>query len=168
MVILEKKIAGLSDDTLTRFVSRTRRVAGLRGRVNVLITSSSAMRSLNSRFRGKNNATDVLSFPSEPSILHDQSRTALAGEVAISADIALQNAVQLGHSPALEVKVLILHGILHLAGFDHEGDNGEMARKEAKLRRILRLPVGLTERAQTNKYHVKSRRTPVRGARRTA
>jgi len=168
LVILEKKIAGLSDDTLTRFVSRTRRVAGLRGRVNVLITSSSAMRSLNSRFRGRDKATDVLSFPSEPSILHDQSRTALAGEVAISADIALQNAVQLGHSPALEVKVLILHGILHLAGFDHEGDNGEMARKEAKLRRILRLPVGLTERAQTNQHHVKSRRTPVRGARRTA
>jgi len=169
LVFLEKKIAGLSDEVLGRFVSRTRRVAGLRGRVNVLITTSAAMRSLNFRFRGKNKATDVLSFRSEPSILHHQSRTALAGEVAISGDIALQNAVQLGHSPALEVKVLILHGILHLAGFDHERDNGEMARKEAKLRRILRLPVGLTERAQTgNRYQVKHRETPVTGVRRTA
>ncbi len=169
MIILEKKIVGLSDEALTRFVSRTRRIAGLRGRVNVLITSSSAMRSLNLRFRGKNKATDVLSFPSEPSIVHDQRRTSLAGEVAISADIARQNAVQLGHSPALEVKVLILHGILHLAGFDHERDNGEMARKEAKLRRTLRLPLGLTERAQTRgKYYLVSGKVPVRGARRTA
>jgi probable rRNA maturation factor len=171
MVILEKQIAGLSDDTLSRFVSRTRRAAGLRGRVNVLITSSAAMRSLNLRFRGLNKATDVLSFPTEPSILRDRSSNGFAGEVAISADIALQNALRRGHSGALEVKVLILHGILHLAGFDHERDNGEMARKEAKLRRILRLPIGLTERAQPGEKPFgknANRTTPLRGARRTA
>ncbi len=171
MVILEKKIAGLSDDSLSRFVSRTRRAAGLRGRVNVLITGSAAMRSLNSRFRGLNKATDVLSFPSETSIMKDRRTGGFAGEVAISADIALQNALRLGHSAALEVKVLVLHGILHLAGFDHERDNGEMARKEAKLRRTLRLPVGLTERGRAGNKKLANnsdRPMPVRGARRTA
>jgi probable rRNA maturation factor len=72
----------------------------------------------------------------------------LAGELAISADIAMQNAARLGHSAALEVKVLTLHGVLHLAGFDHERDNGQMARKEAKLRMALRLPSALIERAR--------------------
>jgi probable rRNA maturation factor len=56
----------------------------------------------------------------------------------------------LGHSEAQEVRVLVLHGILHLAGFDHERDNGAMARKEANLRRALRLPVSLTERGHTD------------------
>jgi len=76
---------------------------------------------------------------------------ALAGEIAISADIAAQNAARFGHSPAAEIKVLALHGILHLAGFDHERDNGQMARKEMRLRRLLRLPVALIERTQPGK-----------------
>ena len=101
------------------------------------------MRSLNSQFRGKNKPTDVLSFPA---VLGRRNHTRLAGELAISAEIAVQNAAALGHSPAAEVKVLVLHGILHLAGYDHEGDNGSMARKEAKLRRALNLPVALIER----------------------
>ena len=67
------------------------------------------------------------------------------------ADIAAQNAAQLGHSVALEIKVLVLHGILHLAGFDHERDNGEMARKEAKLRQALNLPVALIERNSSSR-----------------
>ena len=122
---------------------RARRIAGLRGTVNVLVTSSAAVRSLNREFRGKNKATDVLSFPSASPSDEPRRRPGLAGEIAISADIALQNAVRLGHSPAQEIKILVLHGILHLAGMDHERDNGEMARKEATLRRTLGLPVGL-------------------------
>jgi probable rRNA maturation factor len=103
--------------------------------------------------------------------MKDRRTGGFAGEVAISADIALQNALRLGHSAALEVKVLVLHGILHLAGFDHERDNGEMARKEAKLRRTLRLPVGLTERGRAGNKKLANnsdRPMPVRGARRTA
>ena len=148
MVILQKKVVGLSEGSLSRFVMRARRESRLRGRVNVLVTGSAAMRTLNARFRGKNRPTDVLSFPSFPSGQAPSSaKRGFAGEIAISADIAAQNAARLGHSVASEVKVLALHGILHLAGMDHEHDNGQMARKEAKLRRVLRLPATLTERA---------------------
>jgi probable rRNA maturation factor len=71
--------------------------------------------------------------------------------VAISADIARANARRLGHSVGDEVKILVLHGILHLAGFDHEHDNGQMARKESQLRRQLKLEPGLIERAEKDK-----------------
>lgn len=147
MVILEKRVAGLSETSLSRFVLRARKAVGLRGTANVLITSSAAMRALNARFRSQNQPTDVLSFPSGPPMrsIH-RSPSAAAGEIAISAEIAARNAMHLGHSAALEIKVLVLHGMLHLAGFDHERDNGEMARKEAKLRRALKLPAALIER----------------------
>jgi probable rRNA maturation factor len=146
LVILQKNVVGLSEGSLSRFVMRARRESGLRGRVNVLVTGSAAMHTLNARFRGKNKATDVLSFPSAQAL--PAGRPDFAGEIAISADIAAQNAARLGHSVASEVKVLALHGILHLAGMDHERDNGQMARKEAELRRVLRLPATLTERAR--------------------
>lgn len=146
-MILQKKVAGLNESALDRFVLRARRAAGLRGTVNVLVTSNAALRSLNREFRGKNKATDVLSFPAPPAPVSGK-RGGFAGEIAISADIALQNASRLGHAPALEIKILTLHGILHLAGLDHERDNGEMARKEATLRRTLRLPASLIERAR--------------------
>ncbi len=150
MVILQKKVPGLSEAALARFVTRARRGAGLRGAVNVLVTTSIAVRALNRRFRRKDKATDVLSFPAEGLPKAHQRRPRLAGDVAISADIAAQNATRLGHSPALEVKILTLHGILHLAGFDHERDNGEMARKEARLRGTLGLPSALIERTQAS------------------
>lgn len=146
MVILQKKVVGLSEESLSRFVMRARRESRLRGRVNVLVTGSGAMRTLNAHFRGMNKPTDVLSFPSAQGL--PSGRPGFAGEIAISADIAAQSAARLGHSVASEVKVLALHGILHLAGMDHEDDNGQMARKEAKLRRVLRLPATLTERAR--------------------
>jgi probable rRNA maturation factor len=147
LVILEKKVAGLNEDTLERFLLRARKALGLTGQVNVLVTSSAAIRSLNQRFRNENKVTDVLSFPATPSISESRNRRRLAGEVAISADVALKNSFRLGHPPVQEIKILALHGILHLAGFDHERDNGEMARKEVKLRRALGLPVALIERA---------------------
>ena len=148
MVILQKEVAALSQASLERFVLQARRAAGLRGRANVLVTTSAAVRSLNRQFRGKNQATDVLSFPAAPPAPKGTKSAALAGEIVISADIAAQNAGHFGHSAAAEVKVLTLHGILHLAGFDHERDNGRMARKEVRLRRLLKLPVAVIERAQ--------------------
>jgi probable rRNA maturation factor len=146
LVIFQEKVAGLTKETLERFVLRARRAAGLRRQVNVLVTSSAVVRTLNRQFRGQNKATDVLSFPFARSTSESVQATKLAGEVAISADIALHNAVRLGHPAAQEIRILALHGILHLAGFDHERDNGQMARKEAKLRRALRLPAALIER----------------------
>jgi probable rRNA maturation factor len=159
LVIWLKRVAGLSTAALERFLVRARRAVRLSGQINVLVTSSAAVRSLNRRFRGKDKATDVLSFPA--SSARRGKRALLAGEIAISADVATQNALRLGHSPAEEVKILALHGILHLAGFDHERDNGTMAREELRLRRVLRLPVGLIERtAAANRPLAKRTRRP--------
>ena len=139
---MQKRVADLTDLALNRFLARARGAAGLKGTVDVLITTSAEMRSLNRRFRGKDKPTDVLSFPAEPDL-----QRKFAGEIAISAEMAAQNAHALGHSPAQEVKILALHGILHLRGYDHECDNGRMARREKQLRAKLHLPLGLIERA---------------------
>ncbi len=147
LIIFQKRVASLSEPTLRRFSLRARRAVGLKGTVNLLLTSSAAMRSLNRQFRAKDTPTDVLSFPSPSLPPNDPAHT--AGDIAISVDIAAQNAGKLGHSTAEEVKILVLHGILHLAGFDHERDNGEMARKEARLRRTLGLPLALIERNES-------------------
>src|SRR5262249_37730516 len=84
---------------------------------------------------------DVLSFP-----VASGPKVGTAGDIAVSAEIAAQNGRLLGHSAADEVKVLVLHGILHLAGYDHVGDGGRMARKEQQLRKTLGLPIALIER----------------------
>jgi probable rRNA maturation factor len=141
LVIVQNRVADLTDLALNRFLLRARRAAGLKGKVNVLLTSTATMKSLNRRFRGKDKPTDVLSFPTEPG-----AQKECAGEIAISVEIATKNARQLGHSPAQEVKILVLHGILHLRGFDHEHDHGQMARREQHLRAKLHLPPGLIER----------------------
>ncbi len=138
LVIVHSTVQGVSARALGQFAARAQRAAGVRGEVDVLVTSSAELRRLNRRFRGKNAATDVLSFP---------SADGTAGDVAISAEVGAHNARRLGHSASDELKILILHGLLHLAGYDHETDAGEMARKEARLRRALGLPVALIERA---------------------
>lgn len=143
-VILNKRVPGLSERALASFVTSACRAAGLKGALSLLVTSSRRMRELNARFRGKDYATDVLSFP-PPNFVEGFS-----GDLAVSADIAARNARELGHSLANEVKVLVLHGVLHLAGYDHEGDHGEMAEKELRLRRKLGLPAALIERAAVN------------------
>jgi probable rRNA maturation factor len=142
LVILRKPVAGLSDTALAKFVARASRAIKLKGTVNVLVTGSSELRSLNRRFRDKDQPTDVLSFPPGPCFVNG-----LAGDIAISADIAKENARRLGHSAAQEIKVLALHGLLHLVGYDHESDQGVMAGKERQLRRSLGLPLGLIERS---------------------
>jgi probable rRNA maturation factor len=139
VVILEDEEKNVRGRSLALFAAKARRALGLCGEVNIRITSSREMRELNRRFRRKNKPTDVLSFPS--------AIPKLAGDLAISADIAAANAAGLGHSTESELKILILHGLLHLAGYDHETDNGEMQSREAELRRELKLPVGLIERA---------------------
>lgn len=123
---------GLRRGELAEFL---RRIA--RGRaVTCLLTDDRELRRLNQNFLGKNYATDVLSFPDEH-----------GGEIAISLDRARAQAREHGHSLHDEVRILMLHGVLHLAGFDHETDSGEMARAERRWRKRLGLPVGLIERA---------------------
>jgi probable rRNA maturation factor len=134
----------LSNSGLTRFLNRARRAVGLPGEVEVLLADDSTLRSLNKSFRGKNKPTDVLSFPTPAEIAH-----AHAGDLAISLETAARQAAAYGHTLRDEVRILVLHGLLHLAGEDHETDNGEMATREATLRRELRLPTTLIERIET-------------------
>lgn len=168
MVILQKKVPGLTENSLARFVLRARRAAGLRGTVNVLVTTGAAIRSLNREFRGQNKTTDVLSFPWSNAVESRSKSTHSGatplGEIAISAEMAASNSSRLGHSAAEEVKILTLHGILHLAGFDHERDNGSMARKEAHLRKALGLSDGLIERASSRHKSTRNRTTAHRAA----
>ena len=132
-----------NNSQIETFLRVAQREVGIRGEVNVLITSDDKMRRLNRDFRGKDKVTDVLSFPAA-------QNGKIAGDIAISREIARQNARALGHSLSTEVKILLLHGLLHLAGHDHESDNGEMAALEQELRAKLKLPAGLIERAIIN------------------
>ena len=106
-----------------------------------LITGDAELRRLNKQFRRKDYATDVLSFP-----LGGPPAAAL-GELAISADRALEQAREFGHPLWDELRILMLHGLLHLTGLDHEADQGEMARAETRWRKALQLPNALIERA---------------------
>jgi probable rRNA maturation factor len=140
--IMRQTSSGVSRAALERFTARACRAVGLRGEVNVLIAASAELRRLNRRFRGKDKPTDVLSFPA-----HQESKD-IAGDIAISATIARANARRLGHSFENELRVLILHGLLHLAGYDHETDSGAMRRKEERLRTKLGLPAALIARSE--------------------
>ena len=136
--------SGFGARALTQFIESACKASRVNGSINVLIARSPQIRKLNFRFRGKDTATDVLSFPAPP------LANGFAGDIAISRDIATANARALGHSVADEIRILILHGILHLAGYDHENDRGEMKRKEAALRRELGLPMALIERSSVS------------------
>lgn len=138
MVILKKKVAGASAASLARFAKRAGDLAALEGKFNVFITDDGDLREWNARFRGKDKSTDVLTFPA--------AQPDFAGEIAIASGIAAANAKSYGHSVTEEIKILILHGILHLCGCDHEKDDGMMSRREEKLRLALRLPTGLIGR----------------------
>ncbi len=129
---------------LRSFVREASAAIPLAGEVSVLLTTDEAIRELNRQYRRKNKATDVLSFPPAAEGLPS---VRLAGDLAVSLDTAGRQAEEFGHSLLLEVKVLLLHGLLHLAGLDHERDGGAMERREAELRERFALPPGLIERA---------------------
>jgi probable rRNA maturation factor len=131
---------------LSRFLGVAQAAVRLKGQVTVLLTTDEAIRKLNRQFRGKNKATDVLSFPAE-----GLGAKGIAGDLAVSVTTALGQAAEQGHSLATEIKVLVLHGLLHLAGYDHEADEGQMAQRERLLRAKLKLPPGLIERAADSK-----------------
>jgi probable rRNA maturation factor len=157
-VILERRrTKDLSRLALARFANKAQRAAGINGEVNILLTGDSEMQRLNLQFRRKDKPTDVLSFPAaQPPEAGDQRQRpeghplahtrCQAGDIAISIQTARAQAAEIGHDLLTEVKVLILHGMLHLAGHDHEIDRGQMSRLEQKLRTELNLPAGLIER----------------------
>ncbi len=107
-----------------------------------LITGDPELRRLNREFRKKDYATDVLSFPSRQSL-------GFLGDIAISFEHAQRQAGEYGHAVGAEIEILMLHGVLHLLGMDHEKDRGQMARAENKWRAALGLPRGLIGRVRS-------------------
>lgn len=150
MILTEPAIQAKFGRTLQRralaaFLAQASEAVRLQGHVSVLLTTDAAIRRLNRTFRHKDKATDVLSFPAL------EAAPALplsAGDLAISVETAQRQAAESGHALFVELQVLLLHGVLHLAGYDHESDNGQMARKEAALRRRFGLSAGLIERSR--------------------
>ena len=113
-----------------------------RGELAVALVSDAKMRSLNLRFRGRDRATDVLSFPADTGPSLPRSVPRHLGDVVIAKGVATRQARAAGHSLGTEVRRLALHGLLHLLGYDHERDDGRMMRLE---RRLLRAG-GIEER----------------------
>ncbi len=111
--------------------------ARARGGVTVAIVPDARVQALNRRFRRKDAPTDVLSFPGDRDHL---------GDVVIASGVARRQAKAAGHSLQTELRILALHGLLHLLGYDHERDSGRMARVERRLRRKAGLREGLIER----------------------
>jgi len=109
---------------------------------DVLITGDAELRKLNREFRGRDYPTDVLSFPIEQALPPARP----LGDLAISLARARAQAREFGHTVEQELQILMLHGVLHLLGYDHEIDSGRMARAEKRWRSRLRLPNGLIER----------------------
>jgi probable rRNA maturation factor len=131
---------GPDADALSRWLRRVA-PARARGHLTVALVPDRRIHELNRNFRDVNEATDVLSFPAdEPGTL---------GDVVIARGVARRQARAAGHDVPTELRVLALHGLLHLLGYDHEGDGGRMARLEARLRRKGGLREGLIERATT-------------------
>ena len=104
--------------------------------VTIVFVSDAAIKKLNRQFRGKNYATDVLSFPTQAEDFERDNQLHL-GEVVISVERAAAHAKENGLTFSNEVEQLILHGLLHLSGYDHETDHGEMNRLELRLRKQL-------------------------------
>jgi probable rRNA maturation factor len=112
--------------------------ARARGDVTVALAGDARVRALNRDYRRIDAATDVLSFPS--------GDAGYLGDIVIAAGVARRQARRAGHGFGVEVRVLALHGLLHLLGYDHETDGGEMSKVETRLRRKGGLPEGLIER----------------------
>jgi probable rRNA maturation factor len=133
--------------TVERFARRLQKEVA-RGRpFDCLITGDADLRRLNREFRGLDYATDVLSFPAAPPAPPAPPARHL-GDLAISLARARAQARAFGHDAEQEVEILMLHGLLHLLGFDHEADGGRMARAEKRWRARLGLVTGLIERVR--------------------
>jgi len=136
--------ATLSTRGLGRWLSKTAPPRA-RGEVSVALVSDARMRTLNRSYRNKDYATDVLSFPA------GDSADAFLGDIVIATGVAARQADDAGHALATELRVLALHGLLHLLGYDHETDDGAMSRLEASLRKKAGLKEGLIARASASR-----------------
>jgi probable rRNA maturation factor len=140
IVLFRRAPAELNRRNLERFARTLRGEVAQGAGFSCLITGDAELRRLNRDFLGQDYPTDVLSFP-------DPASPAALGEMAISAARARAQAARFGHSLENEICILMLHGLLHLLGMDHETDRGQMQRAESRWRERLALPEGLVGRA---------------------
>jgi probable rRNA maturation factor len=148
MILNRQRRIPLAVGPLTSFCEQVRHELGFpEESVTVCFVSDPAIARMNRKFRGKQGPTDVLSFPAHRSrarggrlLQRRQTRSGhYVGDVVISPETARRYARRRSHGLASELRVLILHGMIHLAGFDHEKDSGEMMQIERRLRRRLGL-----------------------------
>jgi len=153
MVLNRQRRVPVAVRPLEKFLSDVKQSLQVEQDVSVSLISDSAMARMNQTYRGKPGATDVLSFPLNgnarrkksplPSFFTGENSAAgYLGDIAIAPGTARRNARRSGRSLALELRILILHGLLHLLGYDHEADRGKMHRVERRLRRRLGLRRG--------------------------
>ncbi|HXJ40203.1 MAG TPA: rRNA maturation RNase YbeY [Bryobacteraceae bacterium] len=141
LITFRRKPANLDLPSLEAFAELLRKRVARNREFHCLITGDAELARLNEQFRGKDGPTDVLSFPME-------GDDGYIGDLAISLGRARAQAKQYGHVVEEELRILMLHGVLHLTGLDHETDNGEMARAERRWRKTLQLTAGLVERTK--------------------
>ncbi len=141
-VTFRRSAGSLDRPAVRAFASRLQREVTLGRPFDCAISGDRELQRLNREFLSHDYPTDVLSFPLGAS-------SGLLGDVAISADRARDQAAAHGHGLTEEISILLLHGVLHLLGMDHEGDGGKMRRAETAWRRKLGLPHGLIERSRT-------------------
>ena len=152
MILNRQRAVRVAQRPLELFLARVRRELGLaEADLTICFVSDAEIARMNQAFRKKKGPTDVLSFPAierrRPSLLRRQSvqqkkrdaTPSFLGDIAIAPSVARRNAKKLGRTLPSELQILILHGVLHLLGYDHETDRGQMDRLEARLRRKLRL-----------------------------
>jgi len=138
-IINSQKRVQLVLPPLERFARRSLRQLNLKSdNVAIAFVTDAEIARLNKTYRKKNRPTDVLSFPAQPSAKRP-NRNKFLGDIAIAPAVARRYAKKNGRSLQTEICVLILHGLLHLLGYDHETDRGQMDRVEHKLRRKLGL-----------------------------
>jgi probable rRNA maturation factor len=137
-VDVQGRVAGAPSPARVRSVlSRAARAARARaGEVSVLFCADGRMRSLNRRYRGKDRSTDVLAFPAGP------AAQGFLGDIVVSVPYAGREARRRSEPPAREVDRLLVHGLLHLMGYDHETDDGQMEALEGRVRRRLGIAEG--------------------------
>ncbi len=169
VLVADERGHSLRAGALTSWLRRVAPAAAT-GTVNIALVSTARIRALNRKYRQKNAATDVLSFDAGP---HSEPRARGAGragrtglprtehvlgDIVIARGVAKRQAREAGHSEATELRVLALHGLLHLLGYDHENDGGTMDRVERRLRRKGGLPEGLIERTASGSRSATPRR----------
>jgi len=116
--------------------------------IELIVTDNRTIQELNSEYRSKNKATDVLSFPIDTTFGEETIPGMPLGSIVISADIVKEKASEFGHAVEDEFSLLFIHGLLHLLGFDHEVDNGEMRKKEKNIIETFTLPSSLIVRTE--------------------